>query len=71
MKPFRNFNITQYIDIDTGEIINNKDAQDKKKWRKIEYEEKFEIITDKNYRYGLRTRTWTIRQHEQQCFRFD
>ena len=70
MAQIRMFNKTIYVDIETGEIIANKKAQIKTKWRKISYEEKTEIITKKNYTYGLRTRTWIIRQHEQYRFTF-
>ena len=70
MRQIKMFSKTQYVDIETGELIANKKALIKTEWRKLFYEEKTEIITEKNYNYGLRTRTWCIRRHEQYAFRF-
>lgn len=70
MAQIRIFSKTIYVDIETGEIIENEKALIKTEWRKLFYEEKTEIITGKYYTYGLRTRTWTIRQHEQYRFTF-
>lgn len=69
MKPTRWYNITEWVDEETGELLKKEQIKNKE-FRIIKSEEKTEKKTYGELEYNVRTYTRICRRHEQTRIEF-